>query len=114
MMGGGVGEMDDSEDDMGLDGGVYKLDANRMRNETTPEAQGCTANVVVYIPPTEDAPFGTLVCANAGDSRAVLSRGGKAYPLSEDHKPESDIEKTRIIKAGGTVDTMAGGDVRVR
>jgi serine/threonine protein phosphatase PrpC len=33
----------------------------------------------------------------------VLSRNGKAIALSEDHKPENDIEKNRITKAGGTI-----------
>ena len=38
-----------------------------------------------------------------GDSRAVLSRGGKAFDLSIDHKPSRDIEKKRIYENGGTV-----------
>ena len=41
--------------------------------------------------------------ANAGDSRCVLSRGGKAIDLSVDHKPEDAVEKERIDKAGGFV-----------
>ena len=41
--------------------------------------------------------------ANAGDSRAVLSRNHKALALSEDHKPDLEIEKERIEKAGGYV-----------
>jgi serine/threonine protein phosphatase PrpC len=41
---------------------------------------GCTAIVVVISPDK-------IYIANAGDSRAVLSRGGKTVALSEDHKP---------------------------
>ena len=41
--------------------------------------------------------------ANAGDSRCVLSRAGKAVEMSFDHKPEDDIERKRIEKAGGKV-----------
>lgn len=44
-----------------------------------------------------------LVVANAGDSRAVLSRSGKAVELSSDHKPCSTDERTRICEAGGFV-----------
>ena len=36
--------------------------------------------------------------------RAVLCRAGVAVELSEDHKPEDDVEKTRIEAAGGKVD----------
>jgi len=50
-----------------------------------------------------------IVAANAGDSRAVLCRAGKAEPLSFDHKPEQDTEKQRIEKAGGHLDTSSGG-----
>ena len=41
--------------------------------------------------------------ANAGDSRIVLSRGGKAIDLSVDHKPSLPGEIDRITKAGGWV-----------
>lgn len=45
----------------------------------------------------------TLYVANAGDSRAVLCRNGVAVDLSHDHKPEDEIERTRIERAGGKV-----------
>jgi protein phosphatase 1G len=44
-----------------------------------------------------------LVVANAGDSRCVISRKGQAYNLSRDHKPDLEIEKERILKAGGFI-----------
>ena len=44
-----------------------------------------------------------LVVANAGDSRAVLSRRGVAVEMSRDHKPMDDDERARIVKAGGFV-----------
>lgn len=42
--------------------------------------------------------------ANAGDSRGVLGIKGRAKPLSEDHKPQLEAEKNRIVAAGGFVD----------
>jgi protein phosphatase 1G len=44
-----------------------------------------------------------LIVANAGDSRCVLSRKGRAYDLSKDHKPDLDAEKERILNAGGFI-----------
>ncbi|KAL3844073.1 hypothetical protein ACJIZ3_001476 [Penstemon smallii] len=44
-----------------------------------------------------------LVVANAGDSRCVISRNGQAYNLSRDHKPDLEIERERILKAGGFI-----------
>lgn len=44
-----------------------------------------------------------IFVSNAGDSRAVLSRGGIAVELSRDHKPESPRERSRIENAGGKV-----------
>jgi len=58
---------------------------------------GCTANVALLV------DCKTLYVANAGDSRTVLSRDGKALELSLDHKPENPIEKERVQKAGGFI-----------
>ncbi|XP_034223020.1 probable protein phosphatase 2C 60 isoform X1 [Prunus dulcis] len=44
-----------------------------------------------------------LLVANAGDSRCVISRKGQAYNLSRDHKPDLELEKERILKAGGFI-----------
>ncbi|OIV92643.1 hypothetical protein TanjilG_17994 [Lupinus angustifolius] len=52
-----------------------------------------------------------IVVANCGDSRAVLSRGGVAVPLSRDHKPDRPDEKQRIEDAGGVVIDWNGNRV---
>lgn len=57
---------------------------------------GCTA-VAVFLTDTH------VICANAGDSRALLSRGGKVVALSHDHKPNDPEEKKRILNAGATI-----------
>lgn len=43
--------------------------------------------------------------ANVGDSRAVISShsGIKVTALSRDHKPIDELEKTRIMEAGGKI-----------
>ena len=68
------------------------------RSETISlDAIGCTANVILI------DNYKSLVVANAGDSRCVLSREGRAVPLSFDHKPENEEERRRIEKAGSTI-----------
>jgi serine/threonine protein phosphatase PrpC len=44
-----------------------------------------------------------LYCANVGDSRAVLCRGGAAVALSVDQTPGRPDERSRIEAAGGRV-----------
>ncbi|RLN31084.1 putative protein phosphatase 2C 49 [Panicum miliaceum] len=57
---------------------------------------GSTA-LVAIVGPT------SVVVGSAGDSRAVLSRGGVPVPLSVDHKPDRPDELERIQAAGGRV-----------
>ena len=56
-----------------------------------------------------------IICANTGDSRAVLIfdekndnnlNNIKVFPLSYDTKPENYEEKKRILKMGGIVDKI--------
>lgn len=51
-----------------------------------------------------------IITANAGDSRAVLCRNGRAVALSEDHKPNAPGEKARIIAAGGYLEQQGGAN----
>lgn len=44
-----------------------------------------------------------LYVANAGDSRCVLARNGRAIDMSVDHKADLPSEHIRVIKAGGFV-----------
>lgn len=44
-----------------------------------------------------------MLIANAGDSRAVLGKRGRALELSKDHKPNCTSERLRIEKMGGVV-----------
>ena len=52
---------------------------------------GCTAVCAVV-------RDGVLWVANAGDSRCVLSRGGRAVAMTQDHKPMDTEEYARIMK----------------
>lgn len=46
----------------------------------------------------------SLLVANAGDCRAILSRHGIAVEMSKDHRPSCVTEKIRIESLGGYVD----------
>ena len=86
----------------GAGGGAAKPEPEKPADpEETMVQAGCTA--VVAIKRGDE-----LYVANAGDSRGVLCRGTTAVALSEDHKPASDIEKNRIIAAGGFLSDIGG------
>jgi len=72
-------------------------DAYEIRPEEIDCMAGCTA-VVAFVRKNQ------LIVANAGDSRCVLAKGGRAIDMTTDHKPDLPLEKERIQRAGGTVE----------
>ena len=44
-----------------------------------------------------------IICANVGDSRAIIVKGNKAIPLSIDQKPDDPEESKRIKENGGEI-----------
>lgn len=72
-------------------------------NNQTKDA-GSTASTAIIV-------GNRLLVANVGDSRAVICRGGHAYAVSRDHKPDQSDERQRIEDAGGFV--MWAGTWRV-
>ncbi|GAB2210064.1 hypothetical protein Drorol1_Dr00015317 [Drosera rotundifolia] len=68
---------------------------------------GCTAIVSLLIK-------NKLFIANAGDCRAILCRGGRAFALSRDHVASCVEERDRVMVSGGVVkwqvDTWRVGD----
>ncbi|PNH10818.1 putative protein phosphatase 2C 11 [Tetrabaena socialis] len=82
------------------EGGSGEAEAAESPEEELVQA-GCTAVVAVKL-------GSELYVANAGDSRGVLCRGGKAVALSEDHKPAQEGERNRIIAAGGFLSEIGG------
>lgn len=78
------------------------LDADADFLSTDNKHNGSTC-VFALIDHSGPKPWKLLV-ANVGDSRALLSRGGKLVALTKDHKPTNDEELTRIRAAGGYVE----------
>lgn len=84
---------------------LKRLDADGRDKQpalATADEVGCTAICVLL-------SAGAYVCANAGDSRAIVCRAGKPVELSRDHKPNDEVELERIKRAGGYVDEIPVG-----
>lgn len=65
---------------------------------------GTTANIVIV-----DLTNKLIVCANVGDSRAIMCDSkGTAYALSRDHKPNNPEEMIRIRENGGCILNKSG------
>ncbi|CAN0378250.1 unnamed protein product, partial [Ectocarpus sp. 12 AP-2014] len=69
--------------------------------------QSGTTAVLALIGPED------IVVANCGDSRSVLSRGGRQLPMSVDHKPGRKAESRRILRSGGYLDETDPRNPRV-
>ncbi|GBE62691.1 phosphatase 2C domain-containing protein [Babesia ovata] len=80
----------------------YEVETDTIGDGDGPSlAYGCGSTSVVVVVVGGETP--AILVANAGDSRAVLSRGGQAVALSHDHKPQLREEGERIRRAGGSV-----------
>jgi len=72
------------------------INKNLPNQDNESNSVGSTSNIVLLNKEK-------IICANCGDSRAVLFKNNEIISLSEDHKPERVDEKERIEKAGGFV-----------
>ncbi|GAX83691.1 hypothetical protein CEUSTIGMA_g11116.t1 [Chlamydomonas eustigma] len=79
-----------------LDEDLRPSEPQNNDSATTTDNGGSTA-VIVRLSESE------IVCANCGDSRAVLSRSGEVRALSMDQNPDREDEESRIKTAGGTI-----------
>jgi protein phosphatase PTC2/3 len=70
--------------------------AVRDYQDNNVDSSGCTS-VTAMITPRH------IICANAGDSRCVLGTCNTVKAMSEDHKPNNELEQRRIELAGGRV-----------
>lgn len=78
---------DDEEDEIDDD----ESDFTRNMKDEPGFDSGCTAVVALM-------RGNALYVANAGDSRCIVCRDGKAIEMSIDHKPEDKPERERVIK----------------
>jgi len=83
---------------------VIKTKFRKIANES-----GSTCLIIICYKDNNDK---YLLTINLGDSRAIISKNNKAYPLTIDHKPNNDIEKKRIEDLGGVLD-FDGSDWRI-
>ncbi|KAG9129314.1 hypothetical protein Leryth_015688 [Lithospermum erythrorhizon] len=77
---------------------LFRLADQAIADEgTIDEACGTTALTAMFLGKR-------LMIANAGDSRAILCRGGVFTQLTEDHRPDSNKEKKRVEESGGFIE----------
>mmetsp|Transcript_30706 Transcript_30706/g.22361 ORF Transcript_30706/g.22361 Transcript_30706/m.22361 type:complete len:139 (-) Transcript_30706:281-697(-) len=66
------------------------------------DADVCGSTACVALIRKEGA-HSVLYVANVGDTRAILSKSGKAERMSVDHKPDNIDENNRIKQANGVI-----------
>lgn len=99
-----VAALEDPTEEKQLSECVQQLDADFLTDEQRREdGSTCTFCVVA---PVEDAagPCWEVTAVNVGDSRSIIIKAdGTCVGLTNDHKPEDELEDARIRAAGGTV-----------
>ncbi|CRH02911.1 protein phosphatase PPM4, putative [Plasmodium relictum] len=68
---------------------------------------GSTACIVLIYGPDDDGSL-KVVCANCGDSGALICHNRKPVKLSLRHKPDLQEERIRILKCGGIIANING------
>ena len=86
----------------GIKLGIEKTEENFIKNEALNENgelkdSSGSCGVIAIIKGKK------LITGNVGDSRLVIFKNGLVSFATEDHKPDSDIEKKRIEAAGGKI-----------
>jgi protein phosphatase 1B len=77
--------------------GFYNIDDEMRKIRVRTNDPGSTA-AACLITPTQ------IYLINLGDSRGFIVSNNQIKITSQDHKPENEIEKERILNAGGTVE----------
>lgn len=93
---------DNIDDDASIEQAFRKTyeKTDEAMKPSIPAAGACAVTALVR---TKKDGKRMLYVANAGDSRALLNRGGTALSLTKDHKPTSEVEAERVVAAGGFI-----------
>lgn len=89
-------------DPVGATRDAYLL-TDRNILDTTSEKGGSTAVTAMVC-----ERGSRLIVANVGDSRAVMSKNGKAVQISVDHDPGRPLERANVEARGGHVTHFPG------
>lgn len=90
-----------------VNGAIEQVFVNMDNELRTENIDAGTTAVIALIDQNQ------IIVANLGDSRCVLSREERQYPLSTDHKPHKRTEARRALKAGYRVTECAGEPARI-
>ena len=85
---------------------AYLLTDEKILERAAELGRGGSTAVTAILISSDDSV--KLVVGNVGDSRAVISKNGKAEQLSVDHEP--NMEKEIIEEKGGFVSNLPGND----
>ncbi|CAD8157050.1 unnamed protein product [Paramecium pentaurelia] len=83
---------------LAIERGVSKAEKTylEMADQKVLDKSGCCAVFALFVD-------NNCYVANIGDSRAIISQGGKGKSITVDHKPSTQEEQQRINKFGGQI-----------
>jgi serine/threonine protein phosphatase PrpC len=96
---------------LGIKDTIHDIDQEILKDKTL-GIVGSTASISYILPNLADYRKSSLITANVGNSRVVLSQSKIAVDLTVDHRPEDPEERARVEAAGGIV-AIAMGEWRI-